>query len=261
MSERDVVVRGVKSGEWAFEYAELREAFWEHLNPVGPVEGMLVDRIVVTHWRLRRAVRAESGEIALNVEGGHWRRNRPSVKHGQYCLALGSTCGDAALEMLETTPGLGRLINRLNSIRAIVEKDGELTEEALKETYFDGEPGHLTEEIQKLRMVEVEQTDGQDEAALKTQRRDKILDALKKMAAHYMKKMESTIMREDEEEKAHQTADVLPSAEILNKILNYETRMDRQLYRALSQLERLQRARQGEVMPPPMSLEVSAAQG
>ena len=33
---------------------------------------MLVDQIVTTHWRLRRALKAESGEIALSVDNGHW---------------------------------------------------------------------------------------------------------------------------------------------------------------------------------------------
>ena len=63
--------------------------------------------------------------------------------------------------------------------------------------------------------------------------------------------------RETAEEEARQAAAVLPSMEVLEKILRYETKLERQMYRAMSQLERVQRMRQGEDVPPPMTMEVS----
>jgi hypothetical protein len=50
---------------------------------------------------------------------------------------------------------------------------------------------------------------------------------------------------------------VLPSPEVLEKIMRYETMLERQKYRAMNQLERLQRRRRGEAVPPPLTLEVS----
>lgn len=58
-------------------------------------------------------------------------------------------------------------------------------------------------------------------------------------------------------EAAQQAAAALPSMEVLDKILRYETKLERQIYRALAQLERLQRMRLGEAVPPPLSVEVS----
>jgi hypothetical protein len=46
--------------------------------------------------------------------------------------------------------------------------------------------------------------------------------------------------------------------EILYKILHYETKLERQMYRAMNQLERIQRMRQGGVVPPPLDVEMSA---
>lgn len=63
--------------------------------------------------------------------------------------------------------------------------------------------------------------------------------------------------REDAETEARDAAAVLPSVEVLDKILRYETKLERQTYRAMSQLERLQRMRQGEAVPPPVTMEVS----
>ena len=63
--------------------------------------------------------------------------------------------------------------------------------------------------------------------------------------------------REAKEEEARQAAAVLPSAETLEKILRYETKLERQLFRAMNQLERLQRMRQGEAIPAPLTMEIS----
>jgi CRISPR/Cas system-associated endonuclease Cas1 len=49
----------------------------------------------------------------------------------------------------------------------------------------------------------------------------------------------------------------LPSKEVVDKILRYETATSRQLYKAMGELERLQRTRKGEPVPPPISVEIS----
>ena len=62
--------------------------------------------------------------------------------------------------------------------------------------------------------------------------------------------------REDKSETVHQAADVLPSSEVLEKIMRYEGSLERQLYRALNQLERLQRRRGGEKVAAPLMMDV-----
>ena len=51
----------------------------------------------------------------------------------------------------------------------------------------------------------------------------------------------------------------LPSKEAVDKILRYETAIERQLYRAIHELERVQRRRQGEFVPPPINVDVSSS--
>lgn len=46
----------------------------------------------------------------------------------------------------------------------------------------------------------------------------------------------------------------LPSADATDKLLRYEAHLDRQLYRAMDQLERLQRQRRGENVPPRLNV-------
>ena len=46
----------------------------------------------------------------------------------------------------------------------------------------------------------------------------------------------------------------LPAEDATDKLLRYEAHLDRQLYRAMDQLERLQRQRKGEKVPPPLNI-------
>jgi hypothetical protein len=46
----------------------------------------------------------------------------------------------------------------------------------------------------------------------------------------------------------------LPPADATDKLLRYEAHLDRQLYRAMDQLERVQRQRRGENVPPPLNI-------
>ena len=57
---------------------------------------------------------------------------------------------------------------------------------------------------------------------------------------------------ETEEARRH-----LPGSGVVDKILRYETTLERELYRALHQLERIQRRKKGENVPPPIAVEFS----
>ena len=46
----------------------------------------------------------------------------------------------------------------------------------------------------------------------------------------------------------------LPPAVATDKLLRYEAHLDRQLYRAMDQLERVQRQRRGDNVPPPLNI-------
>jgi hypothetical protein len=52
----------------------------------------------------------------------------------------------------------------------------------------------------------------------------------------------------------------LPATEELDRVLRYDTSIHRQLAYAISQLERLQRARKGEHVPAPVSVQLSGDQ-
>jgi CRISPR/Cas system-associated endonuclease Cas1 len=48
----------------------------------------------------------------------------------------------------------------------------------------------------------------------------------------------------------------IPPKEDLERLLRYEGAIERQFYKALNQLERLQRARQGDRIPAPVAIDL-----
>ena len=65
---------------------------------------------------------------------------------------------------------------------------------------------------------------------------------------------EYAVHRQDLTEGAEARRFSLPPADATDKILRYGAHFDRQLYRAMDQLERLQRQRRGENVPPPLNI-------
>lgn len=251
---REVVVRGLHIKESRRDFAALHRRFFDELAPVGPVEEMLVDQIVTAHWRLRRALTAESGEIALSVDGGQWNRKTNSLKSATLLWEFDESL---FLTMRDSAFGNRFVENQLRRVIASVETEGDLTEAAIQEVMFRGKPYWLTEQLEKLRQKAQPNPEGLDETALREKRKASILAHLRcelNLAEWQKDRCEE---RERKEEESRQAAAALPSLDTLEKIMRYETKLERQLYRAMAQLERLQRIRQGEAVPPPVSVAVA----
>jgi hypothetical protein len=251
---KEVLVRGLNIKESSRELSALYDRFWHELNPVGPMEEMLVDQIVTTHWRLRRALTAESGEIALSVDRGQWNRSRPDLKLEAMRWELS---GDPVHAMQDSALGNSVLKRWLGEVRAQVEKDGELTESAVQKFPHHDKQNRLSLALENLRLQLSQNTDGADEATRREENKKQALAFIDRELSDLRWLQSRCEKRESAEEESRQAAAVLPSMDVLEKILRYETKLERQLYRAMSQLERLQRMRQGEAVPPPMRLEVS----
>jgi hypothetical protein len=254
---KEVLVRGLNRKESSREFSALHQRFWQELDPIGPVEEMLVDKIVTLHWRLRRALAAESGEIALSVDEGQWKRSRGPNPH---LLALQwRALGDPVWHMGGSIMGNIVLEMWLEGVLKAVEEEGELSEGAIKKLVqsIGGEGNGLTKELEQLRERLQNNPEGLDAAALRERNKTQALAFLKRelsMVAWQKRRCEE---RDANAEQARQAAAVLPSMEVMERILRYETKLERQLYRAMAHLERCQRMRRGESVPPPMTLEVS----
>lgn len=250
-----VVVRGHKLQESNHEFKKLCQEFYADLNPVGPLEEMLLGQIVTASWRLRRARTAESGEIALSVDGGWWtrRRQNPLLESMEWDIF-----GDPVHAMRDSALGNRLMESQLKAVRASVDKTGELTEDAIQSVIFHGKPYSLTTDLEGLRSRLQQNPEGLEPSALRAKQKEQALAYLDRKLRHISWGKSNCEEREEMEEEMRQAAAVLPSEETLDKILRYEAALERQLFRAMNQLERLQRRRQGENIPAPLTMDISA---
>lgn len=250
----DVVVRGRCIRESHREFAAFSKQFWEDLQPEGMLEEILVEQIITTVWRLRRVRKAESGEIALNVDNGEWNRKTGKLKFESMSWGI---VGDPVADMRDSAFGNTFLHMQLREVRSSVEKEGRLTEAAIQSVVFKGEPYSLTRKLERLYAKLQQNPDALDESALQSRQKEQALDFIDRELSMASRDADRCEKREWMEEEARQAVDVLPSADKLDKLLRYETTLQRSLFRAMNRLERLQRRRLGENVPPPQIVEFS----
>ena len=245
---KQVLIRGQTLQESEKELEALHQRFYDDLQPEGPLEEMLVDQIVTAHWRLRRALTAEAGEIALRMDKAHPSRRREADPVNQW--TLWRLAGDTASAMRRSTVGCSLVISRLCDLRQAVRAAGKLTEEAIAalQTGLGGKPCTLTLAVEARRSA----PGGDTPEGLNA-----VLEWIDGEIRSWQNNLSKLFENEEFDDQSRQDAAVLPSADVLDKILRYETKLERQMFRAMAQLERVQRLRGGEAIPAPLSIEVS----
>src|SRR5436190_2204622 len=228
---REVLV----SGEDQQELNTLQEWFEEDLQPVGPMEVMLVGQIVATHWRLRRILAAESSEIKREAE----------LKEA----SANSSALPPPLE--ETSEGCRLLQSWLSDALLAVERDGELTLATVGE--FSARVGHRPSML-KCNLTKLHVSQRLEQKGNGEEEEGPWMEAHKRAAVTFLQDNMSRLAeretrcqkREEKEAKARQTYAVLPSAEALEKLGRYESMLNRQLFRAMKELRTLQERREGK---------------
>ncbi len=251
---REVVLRGRCIRESPREFAALHQRLLDDRNPIGLQEEMLVEQMATTYWRLRRVIKAESGEITLSVDNSEWRRKNPD--DSMIAMRWGFAV-DPTIKMGESAFGNKFLYHQWEGVRASVEKEGQLTGDAVKSVMFSGKPDSLTRELEQLRMKLQLNPEGLEETAFRAKQKEKALVYINEKMHHICWEIGRWEKKEDMEEQARQAADVLPRAETLEKLRRYEISLNKQWYRAMHELERLQRRRLGEHVPAPQVVEIS----
>lgn len=229
---RQLIVQGRYIQESPEEFQNFWVEYHNHLAPVGPLEEMLVDQIVALNWRMRRVRAAESGEIALNTDAGYAHRARILAQTGE----------------TEEWPHTDTYIEKdLLELREKIERGGEFNKAAIAKIADDAD-GAYPSLMRRLNALycEISQNPGNlDSAALRESNQQKVLDALNEEIKKLSEQQITRRKREAYKEQAHRNAEFIPRMDIVQKILRVETVLERQLFRAIEQLERLQTRRLG----------------
>jgi hypothetical protein len=278
---REVVITAGDGEESLKEFHDLAERLCELYEPVGVVEESLVQTIAACWWRKARVLRAENGEIRRRLDTLAVDRVLRNSDKGNLDLALSHM--ELGLFNAEN-PGDNNLSTRERwSIMQVAQSDlrghhsglvylSALLKTAKSEIAGDG---HLSERIAKEIFYRfcfwdclfaltclASPTEGKKEDRPSEQVADKAADEKRAdLVAFIDSRLERLSTFEEyatDREKLAVDAEArsfsLPPGDATDKLLRYEAHLDRQLYRAMDQLERLQRQRRGEEVPPPLNI-------
>jgi hypothetical protein len=280
---REVVITAGDGEEDLQEFEALLERLWQEYEPVGVLEETLVQRIATCWWRLARVLRAENGEIRKRLDCAFAEGVlRASDKHSLDMasldlLGLGklfSTSNETdqklsgrerLLVVQKCQSDLRRNHDSVEYSRAVLLKVkselaskrdlSEPTKDLLAQTFG------LTDNVfVKVCLIVAGGTLGKDSSPEEASNEEPPngIDVVIKFIDLRLKELESlkqhTLERAKFEQEAEARSLGLPAEDATDKLLRYEAHLDRQLYRAMDQLERLQRQRKGEKVPPPLNI-------
>lgn len=278
---REVVITAGDGKENSEDFHELVEKLCEEYEPMGIVEESLVQTIATCWWRKARVIRAENGEIRNRLDSLVAERALQNSDKANFSLALltsdlglfsARNPGDngiptkerwSAIQNIQTTlrehhSSLAHLSALLTSARSDVVSEGYISENIRQKIvpafcftdcfftlicFCSGPPTTKAE------------TTPSPEVRAEEDRRRAVVVALIDDQLEKIRQFEGyATQREKLAVDAEARSFSLPADDSAEKLLRYEAHLDRQLYRAMDQLERLQRQRRGETVPPPLNI-------
>jgi hypothetical protein len=228
-------------GEDPEEYNELLKGLRAQYQPVGMAEELEVERAALCWWRLKRAWRHENAmnRVALRDIG-----KRERAEQAEWCT--------------ERDKEEERMLQQLQSAAKQMEETGEFSED-YKQKIFSIDPKF--ESIWKMLEIGAQETLAKrplskSSEELSPQETSSLLAFFTvKSGISFLKQLGH--WRSTSVQEIATAQHVIPNGDVLDKILRYETTIERQLGRSIDRLERLQRHRQGEMVPPQLRVHLT----
>jgi hypothetical protein len=253
---QEVLIRAGDGAEDPAELEALLEQFRNDLRPVGVLEEMLVERIAACYWRLRRAQRFEVGAIRERLDECNRRPEDPGTQELERDLLrakAGAACAilftawvhqRKRLTFPDVCEALGGAWGEAARVYGVTDVEGFRS--PLQIWLFMAKVGatKLTGKRLRARMLAV----GRD-----------IIKHVCGFVDKFAAKLDEARRYDGLAQERAALVHALPNEADINKLIRYETMINRQLDRAVYQLERLQRARQGDHVPAPVALDVNIA--
>ena len=244
------------------EFNALLEDLKIQLAPVGTLEEILVEKVAVAYWRLRRAYKYEMGLIRQELDTATDNYYERTDYHG-------SKINKTDEEIEQEIKQLKEAIESWNQDK----KDFTKMRKARKplEEIFDwGENWEWLEEKFKYLVAGDEEYDEFDPENFRKSLSnyagwsdDQIWQAHIDLCDEKINEHEKEIAELEKEKQKNQfrvqvikKLGSIPSKDELDRLLRYEGAIEKQLYKALNQLERMQRLRAGDSVPPPLEVDL-----
>ena len=229
---KDLVIAVGDGQEDAMEYHELMADLKKDLVPAGRMEMLLVEKIAVNYWRLRRLVRYETGEtrerldhfkekaISAYYKNSYMSKTKPNMEYFDY--------GDKISD--------GEHQDQVYRVAALNSSHYDLTADKVALEYTMCHRLHIDEEdfsevIYRKARKYIQ--------GLSPQLRGKLRRELLDEAEQMLEEMEEVRSWELKFDRLHKS-NSLPLERDLNKIIKYEKQLERSIFRNLAALKTLQ---------------------
>jgi hypothetical protein len=249
LAKSAVIMRGPMKENQA-EFDVLLSGLDDYFCPVGTAEELLVQEIAVCYWMERRAQLYENAEIcreswpAAKPEPEPWEE----VGYGYELESIDDLLEtDKPYKLLRRTDGVQYLLDVLDTLKNQVEESPN---------EYHGDPIDLLADVCAGYWKGVSEKEEYDKPRLlvEMEKEKQKLELLKK-------KLEAKPRRSRRRVPDFSHTALLLAPEKLELVQRYTAAHERRRYRAVAQLERLQRQRSGEVIPPPIDVQVTSDNG
>jgi len=246
------------------EFEAILTELYEEWEAEGHTERHLVQQIGRAEWRLSRAIRAELGEIRTQMPS-----STPNFNDAEKQIEEAAKLSPHTLQKIlaESTLGILCLRKAVENALDELESEGTVSEETclhlgrlfgdqrdspatiLNTLFFEEMPEGEEDDLDTDREPTADKA-GPDEKAAARKHLEMVLKDLDRRARNVHKHERTNL------EIARQRLSI-PQSLALERILRYETAIKREMRRDIDQLERLQRRRRGEPLPPTVNVNVS----
>lgn len=248
------------TADFGFLLGELRF----DLKPLGVLEEILVEKIAAAYWRLGRVARAEACSIHAA-----WRRRRDECISSlenratltKALLQTRDTFDAESYELASKDPDIAVLLHAKKEVESqgcISENLQQVITKAVKdEDECFGEVCGTLCDLARLKQKNGGQAFGSQRHLLNSDECQKaLLELFDKRIEDRKRSLETLCASQESGPNPGELHLTILADETAEKYHRYETMYERQLYKAMDQLERLQRIRRGGNVPPPISVDV-----
>jgi len=266
---KEVVItigEGAKNPE---EFDAFLEALQTQLVPAGTLEEMLVEKIAVAYWRLRRAYKYEVGLIRKELDtatddyySGETASSGYKEQKTDYEIEQEIEENKGAIESwTQDKRDFNKMRKKNKPLEDIYNWEGNWEQlyykvsEIVPEDAMDSDE-EWTKQLREFLNKKASWSDEQIWEAHIELCDEKINDHKKEIADLEKQKQQNKLKLQVIKKLGN-----IPSKDELDRLLRYEGAIERQLYKALNQLERLQRLRAGDNVPAPVEVDVDINTG
>jgi len=275
-SKRNALKHGIFSqavvlkGESQAEFQSLLERLLDELQPEGALEGLLVEKLATLNWRYHRLLIAERAEIQESTEFLECDKENQQNEEAEKFVGREADLFDThpgLISLIHNPAVLDRCLELLTELREVVEKHGlnhERDEGILEKIYGGSDVNHLHDDLRQqytewFETSEVPTEQAQQLGYATPEKCKQCVLLLIGLEIDYLKgfrKHRDTI--EANRMKLEKLRRNVPESPKLDRLLRYEASLERAFDRTLTQLERWQRMRRGQPVPPLLKVELSS---